>query len=136
MFRVVGASVGNIVQHILRIQSEALCDLHKTLRTESALGVDVKCLAFTTTHCQRQLRKNHKQQTEYQLTKSRIKMKALHVKTCLAGHTQRVTNLSLASSEFAKHFGDGTSLHTAAQQLVELLGTSRQIDDISSEIKR
>ncbi len=81
MVAVVGARVGDIVQHVVRVQAVLLRHRHQTLRPERALSVDVESLAGAATLLQAQL----------------------------ARDAQGVAELRLASSELAKDFGDAAT---------------------------
>ena len=81
---VIGARVGDVVHHFVRVQSEALADLRQTLGAEGALRVDVQRLALAAALLHRQL----------------------------ADDGERVTELRLARPELSVELGEGPRFHS------------------------
>mmetsp|Transcript_51763 Transcript_51763/g.129968 ORF Transcript_51763/g.129968 Transcript_51763/m.129968 type:complete len:201 (+) Transcript_51763:163-765(+) len=54
---------------------------------------------------------------------------ALHVLRQLSRHTQRMTHLCLAGSVFSEELCDAHALDASAQQLVEVVGARRHLED-------
>lgn len=55
MVRIVGASVGDVVQHIIAIQLVSFGHGQQSFRTKCALGIDVQTFSFTATLTDRKL---------------------------------------------------------------------------------
>jgi hypothetical protein len=92
----------HVVEHVLPVESILLGNLDQPLWSEGALRVDVHGLAFSAALLERQLGR----------------------------HAQRVAKLRLARTKLAEDLGDGTGLDASAQQLVEVLGPGREVDDL------
>lgn len=64
MIRIVGPSIGNIIQHFFSVQAVSLSDREKTNRPEGTLCVDVQTLSFTPTHVHWQLTRYRERMTK------------------------------------------------------------------------
>jgi hypothetical protein len=80
---VVGARVGDVVEHLTLLEVEAPGDVHEALGTEGALSADVQTLALSAAHVEGQLTRDG----------------------------QHVTQLRLPGAELAEHLSDGTGLY-------------------------
>ena len=78
MIRVVCTGICNIIQDFLADETESLCDCEQPHRSECSLCIDVETLAFTATHVEGQL----------------------------AGHCERMADLTLTCSELSKNLRD------------------------------
>jgi hypothetical protein len=85
MIRVIGSSIGNIVQHLFSVQSIALGDCQETNGTEGTFGIDVEALAFATAHAYGKL----------------------------AGYSQSVAELRFSCAKLTEEFSDRACFDTA-----------------------
>lgn len=85
MVRVVGAGEGDVVQHVLAVEAEALGDGQEALRPKRALRVHEEGLALP----------------------------AALIQGELARHAEGVAQLGLARAELAKDLGNGAGLEAA-----------------------
>lgn len=105
VFRVVGASVGHVLESHVRIQAKALGNRLEAVGTKGTFSVNVDGLALGTAFGD-----GH-----------------------LAGDTERVGQLSLSGTELAKDFGDGSSLDSTFEELVEFDGSRGERDECPVE---
>lgn len=101
VIRIVSTSVRNIVEDLITIQPKSTSNLHKPLRSKGSFRINVKALSGSASLLDGEL----------------------------TGDSQGVANLSFTRSKLSKKFRDGTSFETAAQQVIQLLGTSGDVDD-------
>ena len=84
---IVGARVGDVVEHLFAVEPVAVGDGEAAHGAEGAFGVDVEAFAFA----------------------------AAHVEGELAGDGEGVADLRFAGAEFAEDFGDGAGFDAAGQ---------------------
>ena len=100
MISIMSPRIGDIIQHLLPIQSIPFRNRKQPHRTKRALRVNVKTLAFSAAHIDGQL-------------------------TC---YCEGMTDLGFPRSKLAEDFGDGTSFDTASEERVELVGAGGDAD--------
>lgn len=106
MICIVCSGIRYVVQQLLAVHTHPLCDSQQPTGTESALGINVQTLSFTTTHCDWKL----------------------------ANCCQRVADLRLACAELSKELGDSASLDTSTEQRIQILRSSRYVDELITTV--
>lgn len=102
MLAIVATRIRDVLQRRIAIHSKPLGNLHDSLRSECAFGVNVRGFAFG----------------------------ASHVLWELGDDAHGVAELGLAAAVFAVDFADAHALEAAAKDLVELFAAGGYLDDL------
>ena len=111
------ASISNVLQSNGRVQTETLRNGLEAIGAKTAFGINVNSLAFVNSKKKvHELRGHGKEKVTTESRTFGSPVRDGH----LARNTERVTELRLAGTKFAKNFRNGPCFDASLEQLVQL----------------